>query len=208
MFSTKTTAAGLSIISNSLLVILKVVVGLLMGSVSVLSEGIHSGVDLLAALIAFFSIRAAAKPADEEHAFGHGKIENVSGTIEALLIFLAAGWIIYEAIDKIRTGTGLESIDLGIGLMAGSAVLNMTVKGNQRSIEKQLGSLKEIKSFVLKEKKKDWLTYRINSASKAELGELIFRTAVKKKWALKELHQEMVSLEDVFIKLTSADEGK
>ena len=127
MFSTKTSAAGLSIISNSLLVALKIAVGLAMGSVSVLSEGVHSAVDLLAALIAFFSIRAAAKPADEEHEFGHGKLENISGTIEALLIFLAAGLIIYEAIDKIINRAKPEFITLGIGIMAFSAVLNFFV---------------------------------------------------------------------------------
>lgn len=127
MFSTKTSAAGLSILSNSLLVAVKLAVGLAMGSVSVISEGIHSAVDLLAALIAFFSIRAAVKPADEEHEFGHGKIENISGSIEALLIFLAAGLIIYEAIKKIIVGTPVERLDLGIGLMAGSAVLNFFV---------------------------------------------------------------------------------
>ena len=127
MFSTKTGAAGLSIISNSALVGLKVAVGLSMGSVSVLSEGVHSAVDLLAALIAFFSIRAAARPPDEEHQFGHGKIENVSGAIEALLIFGAAGLIIYEAADKIRTGTELESMELGIGIMAASGLVNFFV---------------------------------------------------------------------------------
>ena len=127
MFSTKTSAAGLSILSNSLLVAVKLAVGLAMGSVSVISEGIHSAVDLLAALIAFFSIRAAVKPADEEHEFGHGKIENISGSIEALLIFLAAGLIIYQAIKKITVGTPVERLDLGIGLMAGSAVINFFV---------------------------------------------------------------------------------
>jgi cation diffusion facilitator family transporter len=127
MFSTKTSAAGLSILSNSLLVAVKLAVGLAMGSVSVISEGIHSAVDLLAALIAFFSIRAAVKPADEEHEFGHGKIENISGSIEALLIFMAAGLIIYQAIKKIIVGTPVERLDLGIGLMAGSAVLNFFV---------------------------------------------------------------------------------
>lgn len=141
MFSTKTTAAGLSILSNSLLVIFKVVVGLIMGSVSVLSEGIHSGVDLMAALIAFFSIRAAAKPADEDHEFGHGKIENVSGTIEALLIFLAAGFIIYEAVEKIRTGTGLVSIDLGIGVMALSALVNFFVSRHLHRIARLTDSV-------------------------------------------------------------------
>ncbi len=127
MFSTKTSAAGLSIISNSLLVALKLAAGIIMGSVSVISEGAHSAVDLLAAVIAFFSIRAAAKPADEEHEFGHGKIENISGTIEALLIFGAAGLIIYQAIHKIITGAKPEFLTYGIGIMAFSAVLNFFV---------------------------------------------------------------------------------
>ena len=127
MFSTKTSAAGLSILSNSLLVALKLTAGIIMGSVSVISEGIHSAVDLLAAVIAFFSIRAAAKPADEEHEFGHGKIENISGTIEALLIFAAAAFIIYQAIDKIITGAKPEFLTAGIAIMAFSAVLNFFV---------------------------------------------------------------------------------
>jgi len=127
MFSTRTSAAGLSILSNSLLVALKLTVGVVMGSVSVISEGVHSTVDLIAAMIAFFSIRAAAKPADEEHEFGHGKIENISGTIEALLIFLAAILIIYEAIVKIINRAQPEFITLGIGIMAFSAVANFFV---------------------------------------------------------------------------------
>src|SRR4030065_685473 len=116
MFSTKTSAAGLSILSNSLLVALKLAAGIIMGSVSVISEGVHSAVDLLAAIIAFFSIRAAAKPADEDHAFGHGKIENISGTVEAGLIFLAAGLIIYQAVRKIIDRGEPELLQFGIGL--------------------------------------------------------------------------------------------
>lgn len=127
MFSTKTSAAGLSIISNSILVALKLAAGVIMGSVSVISEGIHSAVDLMAALIAFFSIRAAAKPADIEHEFGHGKIENISGTIEALLIFGAAGLIIYEAVDKIITKSEPEFLVAGIAIMAFSGVSNFFV---------------------------------------------------------------------------------
>ncbi|MBM3157286.1 MAG: cation transporter [Chloroflexi bacterium] len=127
MFSTKTSAAGLSILSNSLLVALKLAAGVIMGSVSVISEGVHSAVDLLAAIIAFFSIRAAAKPADEEHEFGHGKIENISGAVEALLIFGAAGYIIYESIDKIINRAQPEFLTAGIGIMAFSAVANFFV---------------------------------------------------------------------------------
>ena len=94
----KTSVALLSVVSNTTLVVLKIVIGLMIGSVSVISEAIHSGVDLLAALIALFAVRTSGKPADEEHPFGHGKIENISGTVEALLIFVAAVWIIYEAV--------------------------------------------------------------------------------------------------------------
>ena len=73
----------------------QLVVGTMIGSVSVISEAIHSGVDLLAAMIALFAVRKSGKPADQDHPFGHGKVENISGTVEALLIFLAAGWIIF-----------------------------------------------------------------------------------------------------------------
>lgn len=96
----KSQAALVSVISNSLLVLTKLAVGFLIGSVSVISEAIHSGVDLVAAVIALYSVRTSSKPAEKVHSFGHGKIENISGTVEALLIFLAAGWIIYEAFQK------------------------------------------------------------------------------------------------------------
>ena len=97
----KSRAAMISVISNTALVFMKLIAGLLIGSVSVISEAIHSGFDLLAALIALFSVRTSSRPADSDHPFGHGKIENVSGAIEALLIFLAAGWIIFEAVKKL-----------------------------------------------------------------------------------------------------------
>lgn len=84
--TSKSRAAALSIISNSLLIILKLVVGIMMQSVSVISEAVHSGLDLIAAIIAWFSIRESGKPADDKHRFGHGKIENVAGTIEAVLV--------------------------------------------------------------------------------------------------------------------------
>ena len=98
--SKKSKVATLSVISNSTLVVFKLIVGLLTGAVSILSEAIHSGVDLIAALIAFFAVRTAGKPADHKHTFGHGKYENLSAAVEGLLIFVAAGWIIFEAIKK------------------------------------------------------------------------------------------------------------
>lgn len=124
---TRVKAAQVSVISNSALVVLKLTAGLFMGSVSVISEAIHSGLDLVAALIAYFSLRQAARPADEQHQFGHGKIENISGVIEALLILLAAFWIIWEAGKKFLHGGQVESVGLGIGVMGLAALVNFFV---------------------------------------------------------------------------------
>ena len=124
----KNRAATLSIVSNTILIILKLIVGIMMQSVSVLSEAVHSGIDLVAAIIAWASIREAGKPADEEHRFGHGKIENVAGTIEAVLIFGAALYIIWEAGHKLRAGTvAIESLGWGAAVMFISAGTNYLV---------------------------------------------------------------------------------
>lgn len=117
----------LSIVSNSLLIVLKFSVGLLINSVSIISEAIHSGVDLLAAVIAFIAVKASAKPADKEHPYGHGKFENLSGTIEALLIFLAAAWIIYEAIEKFLHPVEMFEVNWGIAVMLLSSAVNTVV---------------------------------------------------------------------------------
>src|SRR5512147_1986594 len=121
----KTAVATLSVASNANLVVLKLVVGLAIGSVSVISEAIHSGVDLVAAVIALVAVRAAARPPDAKHEFGHGKVENVSGTIEALLIFLAAAWIIYEAVKKLIHPEPIDAAAWGVGVMLVSAAANL-----------------------------------------------------------------------------------
>ena len=124
----KNRAATLSIVSNTILIILKLIVGIMMQSVSVLSEAVHSGIDLVAAIIAWASIREAGKPADDEHRFGHGKIENVAGTIEAVLIFGAALCIIWEAVHKLRAGTlVIESLGWCAAVMFISAGTNYLV---------------------------------------------------------------------------------
>ena len=124
--------ARLSIYSNTFLLIMKLAAGLFMGSISVLSEALHSGIDLLAAVIANYSVRKAGKPADEIHKFGHGKFENVSGTIEAILIFIAALIILFEAGQKILLFMSGEKllkgyIGTGIIIMGVSAVANLIV---------------------------------------------------------------------------------
>ncbi len=120
----KVAAARLSVLSNGFLVVAKLAVGLAIGSLSVLAEAIHSGLDLLAAVIAFLSVREAGKPADEGHPYGHGKIENLSGTVEALLVLAAAFWIGYEALQHLLTAQTVRSPGAGMAVMAVSAVLN------------------------------------------------------------------------------------
>ncbi len=123
----KISAACLSIVSNCTLIAAKIIVGLMMGSVSIISEAAHSGVDLLAAVIAYFSVRTSGKPADREHPFGHGKIENISGTIEAVLILFAAVWIISEAVGRLFNPQPLEALPWGIGVMVFSCIVNLAV---------------------------------------------------------------------------------
>jgi cation diffusion facilitator family transporter len=124
---TKVKVASLSVLSNTILVIFKLIVGLSINSVSVLSEAIHSGLDLVAALIALFAVSKSSKPPDEEHRYGHGKIENVSGVIEAILIFAASIWIIREAAIKLAGGAQVGAPLWGLIVMGVSALSNWLV---------------------------------------------------------------------------------
>ena len=137
----KTSVALLAVTSNSVLTVLKLIVGIMIGSVSVISEAIHSAVDLVSSLIAFVSVKKASQPPDETHTFGHGKLENVSGTIEAFLIFFAAGWIIAEAIHKLRYPTVVSSVGWGVALMSFSATVNFIVSHIELKVAKASDSL-------------------------------------------------------------------
>jgi cation diffusion facilitator family transporter len=127
--SQKTAVARLSVISNSFLILLKVMAGILSGSVSIISEAIHSSMDLIASVIAFFAVRISDTPSDERHNYGHGKVENVSGVVEGLLIFVAAGWIIFEAVRKMVDIQPVESLGIGTTVMIISAIVNIYVSG-------------------------------------------------------------------------------
>ena len=121
----KSRAAALSIASNSVLIVFKLVVGLLSGSIAIISEALHSGSDLIAAIIAFWSVRRAAEPPDERHHYGHEKVENLSGGIEATLIIAAAAVIIVEGVHKLIDGVHIDHVWLGIAVMAVSGVVNL-----------------------------------------------------------------------------------
>jgi len=133
--------ARLSVLSNACLIILKVIVGVLTGSVSIVSEAIHSTMDLIAAIIAFFSVRISDKPADAEHPYGHGKVENISGVIEALLIFAASIWIILEAVKKIINPEHMESLGMGFIVMFISAGINFAVSKKLYKVAKEEDSI-------------------------------------------------------------------
>ncbi len=137
----KVKVARLSIFSNSFLIVIKLIVGLTSGSVSIISEAIHSSMDLLASFIALFSVKIADTPADKEHPYGHGKFENVSGVVEALLIFVAAVWIIIEATKKLVHNEPIESIGLGFIVMFVSALVNFIVSRKLYKVAKETDSI-------------------------------------------------------------------
>lgn len=132
----KENTARLSIFSNTALVIAKLVVGIITGAVSIVSEAAHSAVDLIAAFIAYYAVKKSSKPPDENHAYGHGKIENLSAAIEAVLIIVAALWIVYEAIDKLRNPHQPEMLIWGIAVMILSIIVNYIVSSRLMKVAK------------------------------------------------------------------------
>jgi cation diffusion facilitator family transporter len=127
MFRTKSGAAGLSIASNSILIALKLAAGALTGSIAILTEAIHSLIDLVASVIAFLSVRAADEPADAEHPYGHEKVENLAANVEGILILVGAGIIVYEASHRLVVGSEVESLGVGIAVMGFSVLANLVV---------------------------------------------------------------------------------
>ena len=134
-------AARVSVYSNSFLVISKLTVGLIISSISVISEAIHSATDLLAAIIAKYSVGKSTKPPDGTHKFGHGKFESFSSAVEALLILLAAGIIIYGSITRLISPLEIEIIEAGIAVMAFGAILNFFVSRYLMRVAKEYESL-------------------------------------------------------------------
>ncbi len=116
-----------SISSNTLLLAVKLVAGVLTGSVSIISEAVHSATDLVASVVAFVAVRRSLSPPDESHHYGHGRFENLAGIFEGIILLGVGGWVVFGAVDKILNGVELELLGLGIGVMALSAVVNLFV---------------------------------------------------------------------------------
>ncbi len=134
-------AALLSVVSNSCLVIVKLVLGVVTGSVAVLSEAAHSASDLLASGIAFVAVRASARPADRDHRYGHEKAENLAAAVEGLLILAAGILVAFEATRRlVLGGEPVVHLELAIGVMAVSAVVNVLVSRHLRRVARRTGS--------------------------------------------------------------------
>lgn len=139
--SEKVKWARLSVLSNTALMLLKIGAGLLILSISVISEAVHSGIDLIAAIITTISVARASAPPDKEHRFGHGKVENISGVVEAILIIIAAVLIIYESCLRILQGVLILDVNLGVAVMFVSVVVNYGVSRKLFSIAKKHDSI-------------------------------------------------------------------
>jgi len=137
----KTSTALLSVASNSGLIVLKVVVGVASGSVSILSEAIHSSIDLVAALIALFSVKTSDQPPDAGHPYGHGKVENVSGVVEAILILAASALIVEQAARRLLHPEPIAGLGLAFAVMFFSALVNFLVSRRLAKIAKLTSSI-------------------------------------------------------------------
>jgi cation diffusion facilitator family transporter len=123
----KTRAATVSIVSNLLLIALKLAAGAITGSIAIITEAIHSSIDLIASVVAFFSVRKADEPADESHPYGHEKVENLAAAIEGMLILAGAAIIVYESIHRLVKGAHVDTLGVGIAVIGFSAVANLGV---------------------------------------------------------------------------------
>lgn len=144
MSTEKQKVALSSVIAAIFLTVIKIIVGVATGSLGILSEAAHSALDLGAAFVTFFAVRLSDKPADQEHNYGHGKIESFSALIETALLLVTCGWIIYEAVERLFFGK-LVAIEVGgslwgVGIMILSIIINITRARALKRVAKKYGS--------------------------------------------------------------------
>lgn len=138
----KQLVAGLSITSNVILSALKIITGIYSGSLSIISEAIHSLSDLLASVLTFFSVIKSSKPADNDHPYGHGKYEDMAGFIEGFLIIFAALYILFESTKKIIFGVNMDSENMyGIAVMSIAVIFNIIVSSLLFRVAKESNSI-------------------------------------------------------------------
>ncbi len=136
----KSRATAVSIVSNSLLIAIKLAAGLSTGSIGLVSDAAHSLMDLVASVIAFASVRKADEPPDASHRYGHEKVEDLSAGAQALLLLLGAAFIAYEAIRRLVEGGRVDNVGIGIAVAGGAAVVNFVVSSSLRRVGRATGS--------------------------------------------------------------------
>ena len=141
MFSNQSGAAKLALGVVVGLIALKVAVAVVTGSISIFAQAADSFLDLFAVIITFIAVRIAVKPADTEHPFGHGKVENIAAVVQAMLIFTASGLIIYSAIRRIMVGTTVELTEAGIGVMLLSMLVSIFLSRHLLKVARSADSI-------------------------------------------------------------------
>ncbi|MFC2017027.1 cation diffusion facilitator family transporter [Chloroflexota bacterium] len=141
MFSTRSGAAKLSLVVVIGLIVLKVVVVAITGSISILAQAADSFLDLFAIVITVFAVGIAIRPADKEHPFGHGKMENIAAIAQAMLIFTAGGLIIYSAVHRITAGVTVELTEAGIGVMLISIIVSVFLSRHLLKVSRAVDSI-------------------------------------------------------------------
>jgi len=141
MFSSQSGAAKLMLIVVIGLIVLKVVVTVITGSISILAQAVDSALDLFAVAITFLAVSIATKPADKEHPFGHGKAENIAAIVQGVLIFTAGGLIIYSAVRKIIVGATVELTEAGIGVMLVSMIVSIFLSRHLLKVSQAVDSI-------------------------------------------------------------------
>ena len=126
-YTEKNQAAANSVLAAIGLTSLKIVVGLLTGSLGILAEAAHSALDLVAALMTWFAVRVSGKPPDHDHLYGHGKVENLSALIETLLLVITCVWVVYSAANRLIQGkTDIDVTVWSFGVMALSMIVDFS----------------------------------------------------------------------------------
>ncbi|MBT3363182.1 MAG: cation transporter [Chloroflexi bacterium] len=138
---TKQGVSILVIAAIGALVILQLVASFITGSISIRADAIHSVIDLAGAVVGYISIRISRKPADEDHAFGHGKAESIAGVFISILIFVAAGTILYQAIERLVEGASIQTVSLGIYVIAVSIVVLSLTSWHAMRVAKKTDSV-------------------------------------------------------------------
>ncbi len=141
MFSTERGAANLLIGVVIGLILLKVIAGWISGSISVFAQAADSFLDLFAGVVTFFAVRIATKPADEEHPFGHGKVEDMAGMVQGVLLFIAAGLIVYSSVGRIINKTPIELAEAGMVAMAVSMIASILLSRHLLKVSRATGSV-------------------------------------------------------------------